>query len=264
MRFVSLADLIATHTNILDQPSRESRLVLGLKLTSSVLQLGTTKWLNEVWEAKDILFPEVSQVPGHRHNILSRPFVHRSFSNSGTIPTRSQQPTNVERAVTRCNDSLYSLGIIILEIWHWQTFSSLYNSSAHSLPVLEFSYHLSERLFEEAGYEYAMAVRRCIRGFEMQGTNLGDDSFRRKVYQDVLGLLEGALRSFSGCDNIQDIIGEEWMVWAMCSRSLWRDEWCGGTTNVSYCPWSRIRGSITKYIHIHLNNSIISDSSPSS
>lgn len=217
MRFVSLADLIATHTNILDQPSRESRLVLGLKLMSSVLQLNTTQWLTETWEAKDILFPEVSlQVAGrcHQRNILSHPFVHQNFSScitaaSDEYPNTQQQQARQAKSVMGCNYSLYALGIVLLEIWHWQTFSSLYNSSASRLSALEFSYHLSETLFEEAGYEYAMAVRRCIRGFEMRETDLENDSFRRKVYQDVLGLLEENLRRFSKCDDIQKIIGEE-------------------------------------------------------
>ena len=97
----------------------------------------------------------------------------------------------------------------MLEIWHWQTFSSLYGLSESTLSELEFSCHLSNKLFKEAGHEYAMAVRGCIKGFEMLETDLEDDSFRCKVYQDVLGLLEENLRRFSRCDNIQKIMGEE-------------------------------------------------------
>jgi len=216
-RFVSLADLITTYTTTLDKPSRASRLVLGLKLISSVLQLNSTQWLTEIWEAKDILFPEASLQVTDKYrlcNILSRPFVHRNFSSSGSTAVSdeysdSQQQERQAKSVMGCNPSLYSLGIVFLELWHWQTFSSLYKSSAGRLSELEFSYHLSEALFEEAGHEYAMAVRRCIRGFEMRETNFEDGSFRRKVYQDVLGLLEENLRTFSKCDNIQKIIGEE-------------------------------------------------------
>lgn len=216
-RFVSLADLI-TCTNTLDQPSRESRLVLGLKLISSVLQLNTTHWLTEIWEAKDIFFPLADfHVPdqNHQRNILSRPCVHRNFSSSSSstaamddYPDSQRQLATQAKEVIGCNHSLYSLGIVLLEIWHWQTFSSLYNSSASGLSELGFSYHLSDTLFVEAGYEYAMAVRRCIRGFEMRETDLEHDSFRTKVYQDVLGLLWENLKRFSGCDNIEKIMGE--------------------------------------------------------
>ena len=213
-RLVSLVDLITTYTNVLDKPSRESRLVLGLKLISSILQLNTTQWLSEIWEAKDILFPNASlQVADkdHRRNILSRPFVHRSFGSTtaGDDNPGQQQRANQAKSVMGCNHSLYSLGIVLLEIWHWQTFSSLYNSSASKLSELEFSCQLSETLFEEAGHEYAKAVRGCIRGFEMRETDLENVSLKRKVYQDVLGLLWDNLRKFSGRDNIRKIIGEE-------------------------------------------------------
>jgi len=203
---VSLADLITTYTNILDKPSFQSRLVLGLKLISSVLQLNATQWLNERWEAKDILFLVDGEY--HRANILSRPFVHRNFSGSST--ESQQQPANLAKSVIGCNDSLYSLGIVLIEIWYWQTFSSLYNSSASGQSEWFFSYQLSEKLFEDAEHEaYAQAVRGCIRGFEKRGFDLGDDSFRSKVYQDILGVLEDYLRKSSACDSIQKIIGEE-------------------------------------------------------
>ena len=217
---VSLHDLINTYKDVLAKPSRESRLVLGLKLVSSVLQLNTTQWLTETWEAKDILFPEADPRVAdkyHRYNILSRPFVHQNFSSSSSstsstgssidYPDFQHKPANQAKAVMGCNHSLYSLGIVLLEIWHWQTFSSLY-ASASGLSELLFSYHLSDTLFEEAGHEYAMAVRRCIRGFEMRETDLEHDSFRRKVYQDILGLLGDNLRRFSGCDNLEKIMGE--------------------------------------------------------
>ena len=205
VRFVPLADLITTYTNILDKPTLQSRLVLGLKLISSVLQLNATQWLNERWEAKDILFPVAGEY--HCANILSCPFVHRNFSGSST--ESQQQPANLAKAVIGCNDSLYSLGIVLIEIWYWQTFSSLHNSSASGQSELVFSYQLTDKLFEDAGQEYAMAVRRCIRGLDMQGVDLENDLFRRRVYQDVLGVLEENVRKFSYSDNIQKIIGEE-------------------------------------------------------
>jgi len=216
-RLVSLAHLITTYTNIQDKPSNKSRLVLGLKLISSILQLSTTQWLTGVWGAQDILFPEAGPQAAdenHRRNILSRPLVHRDFSSSSSTavsdgdPDSQQEPANKVQAVIGCNKSLYSLGIVLLEIWHWQTFESLYQSTAHRLSELSFSYLLSEMLFEDAGLEYATAVRRCIRGFEMRETDLEDESFRRKVYQDILGLLEKNLRSFSS-DSIPKIMGEE-------------------------------------------------------
>ncbi|KAF8418436.1 hypothetical protein EV426DRAFT_679684 [Tirmania nivea] len=195
-RLVSLAELITTHANVLDKPSCESRLVLGLKLISSVLQLDSTQWLPEKWEAKDILFPGASlQVADqhHRRNILLHPFAHRNFSSVTTTSACDDYADSNQRSANQAK----------------ATFSSLYNSSSCGQSELLFSYQLSEKLFEEAGNEYAMAVRRCIRGFEMRETDLEDDSFRSKVYHDVFGLLEDNLRIFSRCDNIHKIVGEE-------------------------------------------------------
>lgn len=214
-RLVSLADLINIFTNI-NTPSRRNRLILGLKLVSSILQLNTTQWLTEIWEAKDILFPESGDDPqdtNNSHNILSRPFVCRDFKSYSTWASDNshdsqRQSANQTRAVIGCNNSLYSLGIVLLEIWHWKTFSSLYSTSGNGLPELLFTYLLSEKLFDDAGEKYAIAVRRCIRGFETPGNNLEEDSFRKQVYQGVLGPLEDNLQTFSGCNDIQKIIGE--------------------------------------------------------
>ncbi|KAF8457012.1 hypothetical protein BGX38DRAFT_1161541 [Terfezia claveryi] len=140
--FVSLADLITTYTNILDQPNRTSRLVLGLTLLSSVLQLNTTQWLTEVWQAKDILFPEASSQATdryHGHNILSRPFVHRHFSSSGSTaasdeypPDSQQQRANQAKTILGSNLSLYSH--LVRSISYQERDNQNWNSLCISLP----------------------------------------------------------------------------------------------------------------------------------
>lgn len=192
-----------------DAPSRKSRLILGLKLVSSVLQLNTTRWLTEVWEARDIYFPQ-ADLKNSGHHILSRPFVRQNF-NTAPYPDPLQQLQNQAGSVIGRNKSLYSLGIVLLEIWHWQTFSTLHSSSVSGQTQQEifFAYELSEKLFDDAGERYSIAVQRCIRGLDIRGTDLEEDSFRKKVYQDIMGPLEANLKAFSGSDCIQDIIGEE-------------------------------------------------------
>ena len=73
---------------------------------------------------------------------------------------------------------------------------------------MSFADQLSNKLFDHAGEQYGMAVQRCIRGLDIQGTDLEKDSFRTRVYQDIFGPLKDHLKLFAGGDY-DEIMGEE-------------------------------------------------------
>lgn len=84
------------------------RMLLALRLASSLLQLLQTRWLERAW-SKDVVFFLVR--PGAQAQVfLNRPFVQCTF---GGVQTASR---SIEPKV-----ALLELGILLLEIWHKTT-----------------------------------------------------------------------------------------------------------------------------------------------
>lgn len=84
------------------------RMLLALRLASSLLQLLQTRWLERAW-SKDVVFFLIR--PGAQaHVFLNRPFVRCAF---GGMQTASG---SIEPKV-----ALLELGILLLEIWHKTT-----------------------------------------------------------------------------------------------------------------------------------------------
>ncbi|CAF9908296.1 hypothetical protein IMSHALPRED_006633 [Imshaugia aleurites] len=84
------------------------RMLLALRLASSLLQLLQTRWLDHAW-SKDVVFFLVR--PGPQAQVfLNRPFVRCTF---GSMRTAS---CSIEPKV-----ALLELGILLLEIWHKTT-----------------------------------------------------------------------------------------------------------------------------------------------
>lgn len=84
------------------------RMLLALRLASSLLQLLQTHWLDRAW-SKDVVFFLVR--PGAQtQDFLNRPFVRCTFDGMRTA-SRSIEP----------KVALLELGILLLEIWHKTT-----------------------------------------------------------------------------------------------------------------------------------------------
>ena len=81
------------------------RMLLALRLASSLLQLLQTHWLEQAW-SKDVVFFVVQ--PGAQAQVsLNRPFVRCAFGGTQTA-SHSVEP----------KVALLELGILLLEIWH--------------------------------------------------------------------------------------------------------------------------------------------------
>lgn len=90
------------------------RMLLALRLASSLLQLLQTRWLEHAW-SKDVVF--FLTRPGSQPQVLlNRPFVRCIFGNMGTA-LRSIEP----------KVALLELGILLLEIWHKTTLEARFS-----------------------------------------------------------------------------------------------------------------------------------------
>jgi hypothetical protein len=195
---------------------RPDRLRIGVQLASSLLQLHATGWLRESWGKGDIYFPQVTgkaqtingKVTSILQPVLNKPFVRRSFARPGAI-VQPQIPENATKKspFSHTNKSLFSLGIILIELWLGQRLQDLPEFA--SAPNGDHEYgtddtecdvanQLIPRIEDEAGAMYGGAVRRCIRGLDYTATSLEDPGFKNEVHFKVVAELERSWRAYTG------------------------------------------------------------------
>ncbi|KAL4922422.1 hypothetical protein BDW62DRAFT_52832 [Aspergillus aurantiobrunneus] len=200
-RTISLAQALINH----GPPNRELRSTLGLKLASSVMQLHSTEWLPDSWGAESIFFLQMLDGTAN----VTNPLVQRSFGST------SQPHCGAKRPVPSFNQSipcLFSLGIVLIELWHWKPFSQLksHDENAMISHLQEYSDLLTaDRLvkaMDDAGPFYTDVVKRCIFGIDAARTSLEEDKFRDEVEEKIMFPLEEHLRFFCGKKTVEECL----------------------------------------------------------
>jgi len=127
------------------------------------MQLHETEWLRERWGKQDIFFIQ-EESDQQRDGVLATPLVHRAFTSDSPMPQRS---IDHESRVIRCNKSLFSLGIILVELWYWESlesFQTRFGGEGGTPDMAEYctAVRLIDDLYGDAGDSYGDIVRRCI------------------------------------------------------------------------------------------------------
>jgi len=211
LKTVSLADMLALRAPQ-GIPPRSERLKLGVKLASSVMQLHQTEWLGERWSKHDIFFiQEEPQQPTRVMPSLEIPVVHRAFTSDTPMP---QAPP--ESRIVRCN-SLFCLGITLIELWYWQNLESLHavHSPQKNVDTLAvditaeycIAVTMLEKLYGDAGEDYGNIVRCCIAEFGPRDTPLEEAKFKNEVYVKVMQPLEEYIKNFCRESDLVNIFG---------------------------------------------------------
>lgn len=188
---------------------KRDRLRLGVQLASGVMQLHATEWLNESWGKRDIHFflnDDVSRRAAdgkfYPEPVTNKPFLHRNF---GLAPLGSSlQPTQIESPLVQYDRSLFSLGIILVELWFGNCLEDLPEyldpqSNGSTLNNESLAYQTANQLIRrinEEGPIYGAAVRRCIRGLDCTATSLEEDELKDKVHTEVVSELERHWRAY--------------------------------------------------------------------
>ncbi|KAF8249170.1 hypothetical protein K440DRAFT_223645 [Wilcoxina mikolae CBS 423.85] len=181
---------------------RRERLILGVKLASTVMQLHNTGWLDETWDKRDIVF--LVDPTSSDKSSTERPAVWRSF---GSLPPTSTCTPGSPRSIARCNKTLFSLGVVLLELWFWKSLDELEREALSNNPEssgwtsAERSFETADRMVDKLHADalplYSGAVRRCIRGLDYPQTSLSKDDFKKEVYHKVVCPLEENMKLFS-------------------------------------------------------------------
>lgn len=183
---------------------RKDRLILGIKLASTLLQLHRTPWLKETWGKSDILFMKEcsgTQVVLVQKPFLSQPFIPPTCTIPPSRPTDEPSPGPEVR-----NKSIFALGVLLIELWFGQSLEDLrkpedYGSHHQVNHITDFSTarRLSEDIYREAGDWYGDAVRRCIYcEFDQRHNSLDSQALKEAVHRGVVAPLEENPTSFCG------------------------------------------------------------------
>ncbi|KAF1956494.1 hypothetical protein CC80DRAFT_547994 [Byssothecium circinans] len=186
---------------------------LALKVATGVLQFHSTAWLSPTWTLQDIsIFGTKLSDDTMKSLHLSVRFetnttiaIHDQAQNQGDSVTSATNghATSPLSPVDACckqfspgiyNVTLFSLGIALLEIAHWQSFQTL---TQHD-PDEFYAAHRLVRGPAPLGPKYRKVVERCIRcDFEAGSENLDDASLQHAVWSKAVYPLEALIRDTS-------------------------------------------------------------------
>jgi hypothetical protein len=183
---------------------------LALRIARSVLQFHNTAWLPAIWRSEDlaIVGSDISdQSLGTLH--LSTRFETATGANmtqttlQATTDTNATTNTPNPSTVDACckklgpsvyNDTLFCLGIVLLEIAHWQTFEQMRQGD----PDEFYAAHRIVRGPPPLGTKYRKIVERCLRcDFGAKSEDLEDVELQRAVWSKVVYPLEALVRDIS-------------------------------------------------------------------
>ena len=195
---VSLQDLLA-QTPL----GKRERLILGVKIASTLLQLHNTPWLGETWGNVDIRFQKQGQ--GTESAALGQPLLSRNFI-SPTLQPASSQAGNLASSNEYPNKSLFALGLVLTELWFGKPIDHLretadlnVNGQVSALTDYATITRLVQTVQDDAGQWYGDAVRRCVH-FDMNQrfNNLETETFKEAVHREIVLPLEENLSAFCG------------------------------------------------------------------
>ena len=179
-RMLSLAELLS----LPEPPPMVERLKLAVRLASSVLQFHTSGWLRERWGKQDIYFIQRDS-PQSQTPSLDTPVVPQSFTQEPSPPETTIKPHLVDG-----NLSLFSLGIVLIELWFWKSVES-FQADKPEVDDLDITRYMTamgliKTIQEKAGAQFGGSVWHCICGIDHQETRLEDNGFKNEAYLKVL------------------------------------------------------------------------------
>lgn len=199
----SLHQVLTHQSNTSMHLTQLDKLRIAVDLSSSVLQLYKTPWLDESWGEEDLYFVQRPGAPPA--SIYEHPYVYRKISSAIQDAKKAHAQQTRVRVIR--NQTLYTLGTLLIEIWYGKSMKELQVASdLDCLGTPGVAWCTAERLVEndlefEAGKRYSDAVRRCIRcDFDRNDISLDNESFQEAVFDGVVAPLEKTLQQFNSLD----------------------------------------------------------------
>jgi hypothetical protein len=193
---LSLGDMLKRKSG--NRPmSVASRRRLAASLALGLLRLHNTPWLSKQWGHKEINFFSNSG-----HVLTEHAFLTTSITPHGTLRGPGAYFTP---SAAIMNESLFALGIILIELCLHQAFENLLSpaelnpdGTKHAASEYLAALRLLDRVDEGASWRYGDAIRHCINcPFNQGAASLDNKVFREAVYDNVVAVLEEEASQFS-------------------------------------------------------------------
>ncbi|KAF2822664.1 hypothetical protein CC86DRAFT_81209 [Ophiobolus disseminans] len=215
----SAADDFTALKEVMERP-RSNRLQLlhqyqlASKIAKSVLQFHNTPWLPRLWRSENLAIlgstiTDESLKTLHLSTQFDANIIHATIN---TVPPQDSSMGNVQAIslgtntgalVDACcrklgpavyNETLFCLGIVLLEIAHCETFENLRQGDPDEFNAA----HRIVRGPPPLGPQYRKIVERCLRcDFGVSSEDLEDDELLRAVWSKVVYPLEALVRAIS-------------------------------------------------------------------
>ncbi|KAM3153934.1 hypothetical protein ABEW05_005647 [Botrytis cinerea] len=159
------------------------RMFIALTLSSNMLQLLQTQWLEDAWSKEKVYFLSKKRDSSKQHVDLSRPFVSLTFD----AKSRNASKVRVEPKI-----ALLELGILLLEIWYetcLETWFSLDEAPAGYYERLALAEEWLDDTRNPLPELYEKAVSHCIRrtvGGEFRLLEWEDMKFWEAICEDII------------------------------------------------------------------------------
>lgn len=205
--FCPLDDFLrSSFENSLPRASILANIAMGKYLAELVLQFYSTPWLPHDWASKDIyLFGGARSFGFQSH--LNKPYLALNFAKSAEDEGKGKQKRTagplglvergkshrgnlLETAFHVRNETLFRLGIILLEIGYSKPWEVLRQDVSHHRLEYFAAEHLAIELAQELGPVYSRTIRKCLScDFVIGETDLEDETVQRTFITQVIDCL---------------------------------------------------------------------------
>lgn len=166
---------------------KRERLELAIILTSSVLHLEGTWWLNSQWSSHDIHF---HRRLGEEPTPLTHPYLSWRQCAVADKSSTSTRKSTIGSGTIR-NESLFALGLTLIELCFGKPFSALRRPEDGDLldeaTNKNCAFRLLAFVYDEMDGVYGDVVRRCLfQAFDVRVLNFNIEEVQNRVLEDIV------------------------------------------------------------------------------
>lgn len=206
---LSLHDIVKdiSEGSLINILPRKTVLEIGKSLAEIVLPFYSTPWLPHDWESKDICYFRDSkrvESQGNWSNLyLAVNLTKRGHDNGkgkqkravellgSVVRPTSQQSSVIEERLSLRNETLFGLGVMLLEIGYSKPWEILRRKASGQPSDYLAAQHLTRDLSRYMGPAYSCITRKCLGcDFGLGETDLDDEELQRTFIKQVIEALE--------------------------------------------------------------------------
>ncbi|KAK8199480.1 uncharacterized protein BKA78DRAFT_291122 [Phyllosticta capitalensis] len=162
---------------------------LAIAVANSMLGLHDTPWIDSYWGKDDILFLKSGDTAEFANPYIWKQESAKSSNGGVNLSATAYQPRN---------KALFSLGVLLTEIYLGESFEEVLNRNLGGGDPIEALERVIDLVSDKVGEECGNAVRRCIFcSFDCRRIGFEREDFCKMFYVNVVSCLETPRKSIS-------------------------------------------------------------------